>query len=120
MNWGTIILIFAFVLCCLAIGGFFYRKYHMHIKHQEYYEDGNVKCEYYTVNGIKDGLEKIYYPTKELNKTKTWSHGVLEGPFVVYFRNGNPYVEGSYSNGEYKGAYTVYDLNGSILNKKEY
>ena len=120
MDWLIIIIISTLVLLCIVVGGVLYRKFFMHIKHQEFYEDGSVKCEYFTVNGIKDGIESIYYPTKELNKTKTWSHGLLEGPFVVYFRNGERYIEGSYSNGDYKGVYCVYDLNGSILTKKEY
>lgn len=120
MDSLVLIVISVIVLCCIVTAVLLYRKYYMHIKCKEYYENGNVKCEYYTINGIKDGTENIYYPTKEINKTKTWSNGILEGPFVVFFRNGKPYIEGAYSHGEYKGVYFVYDLNGNILTKKEY
>ena len=120
MNYLTLAIVAAIVALSIVVVFLYYRKYYMHIKRKEYYEDGNVKCEYYTLNGVKDGIENIYYPTKEINKTKTWSRGVLEGPFMVYFRNGKPYIEGSYSKGEYNGVYSVYDLNGSIISKKEY
>ncbi len=120
MGFPTIIISFFTVLVVSIIICLCYRKYFLHIKHQDYYDDGNLKRVYFTVNGILDGIESIYYPTGELNKTKTWLNGVLEGPFVVFFRNGMPYIEGNYANGTYKGVYSVYDLNGQTIMQKEY
>lgn len=80
------------------------------------YEDIDAvkfECDY--VNDKKDGEEKLYYPTGELNRIQHWKSGKLHGEMIVFYRNGNPYIKGHYFNGNLTGDYTIYKPNGMIL-----
>lgn len=115
----VIVLIFLILITIYLFG-----KY-CHKKRKEYFSADvcpkkTLRSVYYTKNGIKDGVERIFYPTGEINKEKTWVNGVLNGPFVVYFKNGNEYIKGTYSNNNYSGEYTIKDLYGQIIERRMY
>ena len=106
------------VLVIFALCYLYFRKHYMSIRQREFYSDGALKREYFLLNGVINGGDTFFYPTGEVNKTQQWNHGKLEGPFVVYFKNGNNYIVGSYSNGSYKGEYIVNDLKGNEILRK--
>ena len=62
----------------------------------------------------------VYYPTGETNKEQIKINDIPEGPFTVYFKNGQPYIQGNYKNGALKGEYIVYSIDGNVKLKKQY
>ncbi len=65
-------------------------------KHEEYYDNGNVKLSVGLKNGIKNGVYKEYY------------------------ENGQLKVRGKYKNGKMEGNWKFYDENGEQTDVKEY
>ncbi len=69
------------------------------VKNEEYYETGEIKKIYYTVNKQKHGEEIVYYPTGERNKITNWQNGLLDGSYTVFFRDQQVYIQRNYSKG---------------------
>lgn len=89
-------------------------------KHIEKYETGEKRKKYFTKKGIKTGLEKSFYKTRQLNKIKKYINGIPEGECITYYPNGNIYIQAHYSKGELKGEYKVFEPNGKIKLIKQY
>ena len=62
----------------------------------------------------------VYYPTGETNKEQIKINDVPAGPFIVYFKNGHPYIQGNYKKGVLEGEYIVYSIDGNVKLKKQY
>lgn len=120
MDWYIYTLLFASLLIAAILGYIYFRNHYLHRMQREFYENGNIKREYFILNKTKDGQETIFYPTGEINKTMNWQTGVLNGPFTVFFKNGKKYISGFNENGFYAGTYIVYDIDGQIIMQKEY
>lgn len=120
MNWSFYALLFASFLIAAIVVYTYFRNHSFHSKQREFYENGNIKREYFILNKMKDGQETIFYPTGEINKTMNWQAGILNGPFTVFFKNGKKYISGFNENGFYAGTYIVYDIDGQIIMQKEY
>ena len=65
-------------------------------RHEEYYDNGNVKLSVGLKNGLKHGVYKEYY------------------------ENGQLKVRGKYKNDKMDGNWKFYDENGKQTNEKEY
>lgn len=76
------------------------------------------ECDY--VNDKKDGEERLYYPTGELNRIQHWKSGILHGEMIVFYKNGNCYIKSNYFNGRLNGDYIVFKPNGMILKTIKY
>lgn len=68
----------------------------------------------------KNGIEKIFYRTGELNKEKVWVDDVLNGPCTTYYKTGAIYVVCHYVNGVLDGDWKAFDYNGNILEEHQY
>lgn len=86
------------------------------IKHEEYYETGEIKKVYYTVNNKKHGEEIVYYPTGEKNKVSNWAHGLLDGSYTVFYRDQQVYILRNYSKGNLVDE-VIKDKNGNVITK---
>ncbi|RUA30273.1 MAG: hypothetical protein DSY76_02625 [Bacteroidetes bacterium] len=107
-----------------------------------YYVGGVVKVEGHYHKRLKDGLWKYYNKSPHiLIKEESYKDGKKDGPWRVYYRNGNltselywkddkrhgtwkdffengdPHVEGTFKNGKLDGEYKVYFI-GNIVEKK--
>ena len=67
---------------------------------KEFYDNGTLRGVYRLKNGKKQGVERIYYRSGELNKEKSWHHGLLIGKAITYYKTGEKYIIDSYSEGE--------------------
>lgn len=91
------------------------------IRKIESYEDGqNKKFDIDYIEDIKDGDETLYYPSGEINRTRHWTNGELNGESSVYYPNGQLYISCTYRMGKLHGDYVVYRQDGSVLLKKNY
>ena len=59
----------------------------------EYYDNGAIACkgEFQDKNKVAECF--VYYPTGETNKEQIKINDVPDGPFTVYFKNGQPYIK---------------------------
>jgi len=65
------------------------------------------------VNGLKDGLCKRFYTTRELLEESIWHMDKLNGLYRTYFQDGKIYLECNYSEGKRNGKFTTNYLNGN-------
>jgi len=49
---------------------------------------GRIDLEYEVVNGIKQGLEKEYYPDGTIQSISQYVGNVLDGPLINYYESG--------------------------------
>ncbi len=65
----------------------------------------------YDKNMKKHGVNNVYFFTKkeQIRKSETYSHGVLDGPFIHFHANGKINVQGQYLNRLLNGTKEVYD-----------
>jgi len=87
---------------------------------QKYEDSDVVKFETEVVKGIKDGEERLYYPTGELNRIQHWKSGKLHGETIVFYKTGICYIKSMYFNGKLTGEYTIFKPNGMILKTINY
>jgi len=121
----TYIIIAIIALALLVLGVFLLRKNpkqgllsgllsKKEIEHKtmyEHYESGDIWKEYSEYgDSVKDGEEKVYYPTGQINKICHWKDGRLHGEYVVFFKDGSKYLEGTYKNGRLSGDYIVHNI----------
>lgn len=120
MNYILIFISILLIVTAIILIYLYYKKHYMYIIQKEFYDDEHIKRIFYIRNGIVEGNDTIFYPTGEINRTQIWENGKLHGPFVVFFRNGNKYIEGNYVDGVYAGEYIVKDLDKNIILRKEF
>lgn len=111
-------LVFILILLLIVAGSYwgynFYclRKYGK--KTIDKYDDGKKRRIYFIKDGEKNGIEKIYYRSSKLNKIKKYEHGCLDGLMVIYYENGEKYIEANYLNDNLIGEYRIYEDDGKI------
>ena len=116
-----IIIVLLIIIIFLFIRNKRHKRTQVREKIVEYYENTQtVKKTYECLDRCKDGEEKLYYPSGNLNRIRHWSNDVLNGEMVVFYNNGNVYIRGYYKNGNLSGEYTVFKENGDLLTKKRY
>jgi len=74
-----------------------------------YYENGNIKAEYYLLNGELNGQTKAYNENGILERTGNFINGIENGKFIEYDEEGNKTSDYQMVNGKVKGIKTVYE-----------
>lgn len=71
---------------------------------------------------MRDGRGQFFYASSQLKATTTHQNGALNGPYEMYFENGQPMMRGSMKNGIREGAWEVFYFNGekSLNSSGEY
>ncbi len=87
---------------------------------KSYHENGNIKKEGNWVNDKESGLFKFYNEDGVLENDETYVNGVLEGPAHFYYPNGTMEYSCDYSYGKKNGLAQKYDENGKIISKTNY
>jgi antitoxin component YwqK of YwqJK toxin-antitoxin module len=77
-------------------------------KKTDYYEDGQIKTEYYLTNGRINGQLKVYQENGNLQKVGTYLNGKENGKFIEYDEEGIKTAEYPMVNGEVNGVLTIY------------
>ncbi len=79
-----------------------------------YYDTGELKEEYFEINGQKEGHYKRYYKNGILEKNCNYVNGKMNGEYKTYYPNGNLVSIWNYVNGRANGEYKRYNENGNI------
>lgn len=96
------LLFFNFGLCCTTSN-----------KVEEFSKTGQ-KIEYYIENGIKEGIEKRFWPSGAVECTRVYKNGKLNGEEVFYYENGNPQQKSYYVNDSLHDLLTSFYPNGNV------
>mgnify|MGYP001551594177 CR=1 FL=1 len=78
--------------------------------------DKNTRAEGRPINdSIFDGPVKLYnIKTGQLLKEENFKNGVLNGPYLVLYTNGNVSIEFQYGNGLINGLQCLYESSGQL------
>lgn len=76
---------------------------------KETYPSGEQRRQYFIRKNKKQGIESVYYKTGELNKSKHWKNGVLDGKCTTFLKDGSVYIDELYDNGKLS-RYIVLDV----------
>ena len=88
---------------------------------KEYYPDSQILRRIYKKKkGVKNGIEKVFYRSGNLNKKKNWTLGTLDGKSETYFPNGKVNIRCYYKEGKLEGKWFAYNIDGSVLESHEY
>ena len=80
-----------------------------------YLETGILKDEVpYNCNGKKNGIEKKYYNTGEIEALIPYKNGLVDGKVRTYYQNGALQKEIPYNNGKRDGCARMYYENGNL------
>lgn len=63
-------------------------------------------------NGIKQGVSRRFYDTREVMEESDWVNGKQEGDYQVFFKNGEPYIQCKMKNDMRHGLFLIYYENG--------
>ena len=88
---------------------------------KDYYPDSQIiRRIYKKKKGVKNGIEKVFYRSGNLNKKKNWTLGTLDGKSETYFPNGKVNIRCYYKEGKLEGKWIAYNIDGSVLESHEY
>lgn len=76
---------------------------------KEWYPDGSIESEKSYTDGVQDGPYKIYYKTSgQLWEEGKYKNGVLDGRFRKWWKNGEDAYDYSYVDGKMHGSYSAW------------
>ncbi|PZR41243.1 MAG: hypothetical protein DI538_01950 [Azospira oryzae] len=81
---------------------------------QEFYDNGAIKTKSEIAHGIKNGIEYIYSPEGETVAIHHYQDDSLSGTSSFYKKDGMLYLQITYSKGVKEGSYRIYYQNGNI------
>jgi len=68
-------------------------------------------------NGLKHGLEELWYDDGKKWRIANYQHGELHGPYKDYYSNGNIWETSNYNNHQIHGLREIRDIKGNIFYK---
>ena len=88
---------------------------------KEYYPDSQIiRRIYKKKRGKKDGIEKVFYRSGNINKEKNWTLGALNGKSETFFPNGKINIRCNYKEGKLDGKWIAFNIDGRVLESREY
>jgi antitoxin component YwqK of YwqJK toxin-antitoxin module len=87
---------------------------------QEYYDNGQLRNEYYCEYGSIYGLYTQYHENRQLMYQCNYYQGYINDYYIEYYDNGYIYEECEYIKGNKHGLYRKYHDNGNIHIECEY
>jgi antitoxin component YwqK of YwqJK toxin-antitoxin module len=78
-----------------------------------YYTAALTSTEIY-VKGVKQGVEKKYYPNGQVSEEVEWQKGIKNGIWNQYFDDGNVKMKSTCKNNKVNGPYVFYWPNGNL------
>ena len=72
------------------------------------------KLKYSVENGIKNGPYELYYENGQLKRKTSFKDDKYNGPYEEYFENGQIKIKTSFRLGKYHGPLVMYYKNGQI------
>ncbi len=77
--------------------------------YRTYYQNGNLRMEVYSQNGLPNGLGKFYDEEGNLVYQGTFKDGQMDGTILQYYPDGTVHNEMNYKQGIIDGTQKVYD-----------
>ncbi|MBQ9035494.1 MAG: hypothetical protein IJ099_06010 [Alphaproteobacteria bacterium] len=77
--------------------------------YRTYYQNGNLRMEVYSKNGLPNGAGKFYDDSGNLLYQGTFADGLLEGTLYQYYPEGSVHNEMNYEKGILHGTQKVYN-----------
>ena len=95
---------------------------------RRYWENGNLRYEWYYKDGKQDGVSKSWWPNGDLKSKRNYKDGKLHGQQKSWYEDGSPDVihDGQlagirgFNNGEKEGLWIDYYPSGQVWMKKTY
>ena len=87
--------------------------------YKAYYNNGNVRVEWSSLNGKVHGKTKHYFPSGELQYEGNFLHGNRDGKYIQYYKNSNVKSQMYYKEGQLVKAVT-YDKKGGVVSEFVY
>lgn len=84
-----------------------------------FFDTGNKKIEIEYVAGQITNFS-AYFPDGGKSVTRSYSHGILNGPFTRWFKDGRVNITGSYTKGNPSGLWKCYRMDGSVLREEQF
>jgi antitoxin component YwqK of YwqJK toxin-antitoxin module len=78
-----------------------------------YYTGAITSTEMFS-KGVKQGLERKYYPNGQVSEEIAWNNDKKHGVWNQYFEDGTIKLKGFYTNNKVNGPYTFYWPNGKL------
>jgi antitoxin component YwqK of YwqJK toxin-antitoxin module len=82
-------------------------------KYYSYYTGALTSTEIYA-NGVKQGIEKKYYPNGQVSEEIEWQNGIKNGMWNQYFDDRTAKMKSTCKNNQLTGPYTFYWPNGRL------
>jgi antitoxin component YwqK of YwqJK toxin-antitoxin module len=89
-------------------------------KYTSHFENGKTKIEMNLIDGLKDGVVKVYFEDGELNEIRSYKRNVMNGDWFTYNENKIKVAEAHYLNGKKDGKWFIWDENGKLIYELEY
>ncbi|MCD4779449.1 MAG: ankyrin repeat domain-containing protein [Candidatus Omnitrophica bacterium] len=86
-------------------------------RHKETLPTGVVSEEFTTLNGIRNGKAKTFYPDGQLRSEDNWANGQLDGLIKRYLETGKLFSVNNFKNGKMHGENITYYPSGTIKEK---
>jgi antitoxin component YwqK of YwqJK toxin-antitoxin module len=80
---------------------------------KEYYDNGNLKAEGITLNGLKEGIWTFFFERGNVCKEINYSEGMENGIWKMWHENGNLYIEQNKIDGKSVGYWKEYYESGA-------
>lgn len=87
---------------------------------KSYYPDGKIKIEMTLIDGMKDGVVKVYFENGELNEIRSFKKNIMHGDWITYNENKIKVAEAHYIDGKKHGKWFIWDDGGSLIYELEY
>jgi antitoxin component YwqK of YwqJK toxin-antitoxin module len=84
------------------------------------FENGKPKIEINLIDGLKDGVTKVYFETGELNEIRSYKKNIMDGDWFTYNENKIKVAEAHYLDGKKNGKWYIWDENGTLIYELEY
>ena len=87
---------------------------------RRYWENGNLRYEWYFKDGKPDGVSKSWWPNGDIKSEWNYKDGKFDGLRTGWYEDGQVAGIRDYKNGEKDGLWTDYYKSGKVWMKKTY
>lgn len=117
----TMMVLFAHAQDLKEIEGIYYNGSVPYSGHYTAYkQSGKPKMEMNLIDGMKDGIVKIFFENGELNEIRSFKKNVMDGVWITYNETNIKVAEARYRNGKKDGKWSIWNEEGSLIYELEY
>jgi len=84
------------------------------------FDNGKPRIDMNLVNGLKEGVVKVYFENGELNEIRAYKKNEMDGTWLTFNESKVKVAEAHYLNGKKDGKWHIWDDNGILIYELEY